>query len=80
MSDPSLVDDIRKNWEEPYGDRRQELVFIGTEIDKQDIKNRLETCLLTDEEFNQGPEVWQSFNDPINKWEFVESEEEAELV
>ncbi len=74
LSDASLIDDIRKNWEEPYGDRRQELVFIGTEIDKQDIKNRLETCLLTDDEFNQGPEIWQSFNDPINKWELVEDE------
>ena len=75
-----MVKDLKKNWEDPYGDRRQELVFIGTDIDKVGINKRLESCLLTDEEFAEGPEGWANHADPINKWEFVEElEESAEI-
>jgi G3E family GTPase len=49
----------------PYGDRRQELVFIGIEIDRQMIEQRLEECLLTDDEFAAGPEVWSAWHDPF---------------
>tara|TARA_A100001015_G_scaffold184145_1_gene204880 strand:- start:71 stop:1273 length:1203 start_codon:yes stop_codon:yes gene_type:complete len=72
LSDEELIEDIRKNWRDPYGDRRQELVFIGTDIDKADIQNRLEACLLTDDEFKLGPDVWKNYNDPIHPWELVE--------
>jgi G3E family GTPase len=32
-------------WSEPYGDRRQELVFIGTGLDAGELRGRLEACL-----------------------------------
>ena len=57
LSDESMTDIIKENWEDPYGDRRQELVFIGTGIDKEDINDRLEKCLLTDEEFGHGEDI-----------------------
>jgi G3E family GTPase len=49
----------------PYGDRRQELVFIGIEIDRHMIEQCLEECLLTDDEFAAGPEVWSAWHDPF---------------
>lgn len=32
-------------WNEPYGDRRQELVFIGTGLDETSLRAGLEACL-----------------------------------
>ena len=75
FSDEEFIKHIENNWKDPYGDRRQELVFIGTDIDKETIKHRLDDVLLTDEEFNLGPEEWLKYNDPIHAWEFVESEQ-----
>lgn len=79
LDDPETVDFIRKNWKEPYGDRRQELVFIGTAIDKKAIEARLQDCLLTDQEFEQGSESWKLHSDPIHPWELEEVLEEQEV-
>lgn len=58
-----------QHWQEPYGDRRQELVFIGTDMDRESIFARLDACLLTDDEFSVGPGVWRhAFNDPLPQW------------
>ncbi|MEM1013797.1 MAG: zinc metallochaperone GTPase ZigA [Planctomycetota bacterium] len=60
-----LLADIRSEFEEPYGDRRQEIVFIGIGMDRPVIESRLEDCLLTDEEMAEGPAAWAKYDDPL---------------
>ena len=61
---------IKARWSEPFGDRRQELVFIGITLDEKDLRRRLDECLLIDEEMNYGPETWSEFPDPLPAWSF----------
>jgi hypothetical protein len=35
------------DWDEDFGDRKNELVFIGQEMDNDELKKALENCLLT---------------------------------
>ena len=38
--------DLRRDWDEYYGDRMQKLVFIGQELDKEAISTLLDQCLV----------------------------------
>jgi len=37
---------LEAHWQEPWGDRRQEIVFIGSGIDWPALKERLDACLV----------------------------------
>ncbi|MEO1192301.1 MAG: GTP-binding protein [Pseudomonadota bacterium] len=56
---------IQQHWEEPVGDCRQELVFIGQDIDRDLLTEQLDACLLTVEEIERGTDVWESWPDPL---------------
>ncbi len=56
---------IMRNWREEVGDCRQELVFIGQNIDFAKLNEDLDACQLTDFEMAQGVEAWQQLPDPF---------------
>jgi G3E family GTPase len=60
---------LRKDWAEPWGDRRQELVFIGSGMDEAALRSRLDAALLDDKEMAQGPARWARLPDPFPPWE-----------
>ena len=76
---PEHTREILSKYEGEYGDRRQELVFIGRDIDEQEVRRVLDQCLLQDLEWLQGPEVWATYDDPfkVNDEAYDESEEES---
>ena len=59
---------IADNWDPKWADRRQELVFIGQNIDPLQLRVWLETCLLTPAEIAMGPDEWRRFADPFPVW------------
>lgn len=60
--------EIMKGWVPPFGDRRQEIAFIGLEMNEAEIRERLRECLLTPAEMKDGPEGWFSIPDPLPDW------------
>ena len=56
------------NWQSPYYDHRQELVFIGIKMDKEKIIKELNNCLLTDDEWMLGVVGWRTLPDPFMEW------------
>lgn len=59
---------IESTWAEPWGDRRQELVFIGTSLGEARLREKLDCALLTDLEMSAGEEAWRSLPDPFEPW------------
>ena len=62
------ADDISAHWQEPYGDCRQELVFIGQLINTKQIYQELDACLLTDTELTAGETEWRNYRDDFPTW------------
>lgn len=68
---------IAKEWEEPHGDRRQELVYIGQNLPKEEMLLALNACLLTDVEFEASIDKWSNLPDPFPNWIDTAAEEET---
>jgi G3E family GTPase len=66
VRNPAYIQDeksIRKKWDEEWSDRMNELVFIGTQMNEQQVRDELYTCIVTDEEA-QAFHAGRKFNDP----------------
>jgi G3E family GTPase len=61
-------EDVATIWEEPWGDRRQEIVVIGAKL-APDLLDRLGQCCLSDDEMALGPVGWLGLEDPFAAWQ-----------
>ncbi|MGQ3293471.1 MAG: GTP-binding protein, partial [Shinella sp.] len=65
--DKAALDAIARYSDPVWGDRRQELVFIGADpMDEADIRRRLDACLVDAEIFE--PARWANLPDPFPLW------------
>jgi hypothetical protein len=56
------------HWDEEYGDRRQELVFIGVDLDEADLRQRLDACLMSTDEVERYHTDPASIPDAFPAW------------
>jgi G3E family GTPase len=66
--DEEYLANIEKQWVEPFGDMRQELIFIGQQLNQEAMTQALDDCLLTEDEVLQGKEYWVTLSDPFPEW------------
>ncbi|EEW58682.1 cobalamin synthesis protein, P47K [Ruegeria sp. TrichCH4B] len=60
-------DYMQAHWQEPFGDRRQELVFIGAGIDWPAIQSTLDACLIPEATAENLPD-YADLADPFPQW------------
>jgi G3E family GTPase len=66
--DPAWRAGVQLHWHPQYGDRRQEIVFIGIDMDQAALTRELDACLLDDAEMRLGRAGWQALPDPFPRW------------
>jgi len=59
---------MTKVWQEPFGDRRQEIVLIGANMDEAALRRGFDACLLTPAEMRLGERGWKFLSDPFPAW------------
>jgi G3E family GTPase len=70
-TDDEYLASIQEQWVEPFGDMRQELVFIGQNLNQAAMTAALDACLLPEEDVLKGREYWETLSDPFPTWEQV---------
>jgi G3E family GTPase len=63
---PDALAEVASKWQEPWGDRRQELVFIGSGMDQGAIRSALDAALVPASQFM--PAEWAELPDPFPAW------------
>ena len=63
---PDALSEVAEKWAEPWGDRRQELVFIGSGMNEAALRHALDAALIPATDFT--PLAWTGFSDPFPEW------------
>ena len=66
-ADPNIKAYMERHWQEPWGDRRQEIVFIGSDIDWSELQAKLDGCLVPEEIASSLEEI-PVYPDPLPEW------------
>ncbi|ASJ73248.1 GTP-binding protein [Granulosicoccus antarcticus] len=75
--DPEQRTQIEAEFDGEYGDRRQEIVFIGQDLEPAHTQKTLDRCLLNDIEMALGMEAWKRFDESLPRW-FGDADEDAD--
>ncbi|MDX3928962.1 MAG: zinc metallochaperone GTPase ZigA [Shinella sp.] len=66
--DPGFLAMIKPYLDPVWGDRRQEIVFIGADpMDEAEIRADLDACLIDAAAFK--PDLWRTLPDPFPRWD-----------
>jgi len=76
-TDAESLAELKDGWSETYGDRYQEIVFIGQDMDRAAIEADLKRCQLNDTETRQGMAAWRKLPDPFPQWQRMDELDEA---
>ncbi len=78
-SDHAVIPDrLKKEWVEPFGDRRQAIAFMGIDVNSSDLSGRLDACLLNESEMTSGEPSWAMLPDPFPAWSANKHDHECE--
>ncbi|MBM4253563.1 MAG: GTP-binding protein [Deltaproteobacteria bacterium] len=69
-------------WKKGFGDRRNELVFIGVNMDQNSIRKKIESCLATEDEIQQILRGTFRSSDPFPNWknELIKKRDEGQIA
>jgi G3E family GTPase len=63
-----IPDRLKKEWAEPFGDRRQAIAFMGIDLNWAELGIRLDACLINASEMKLGELGWATLPDPFPSW------------
>jgi G3E family GTPase len=66
--EPEARAEVLADWDPRYGDRAQQLVFIGVDLDVARVQELLSGALIGDAEEALGLAAWCEFADPLPAW------------
>lgn len=67
--DADTLIELNEKWDEKTGDRRQEIVFIGINLDKEKLTAELDKCLTSEMERELTAEDWRKIKHPFVAWD-----------
>lgn len=67
-----------RSWDSTWGDRCQQIIWIGISMKRTSIEEMLDKCLLMDQEMEMGVDAWNSFLDPLPPWEYEDHDHDDE--